>query len=73
MVEVTDHALIRYMERIKGIDVEKIRSEIVSDLTEKQIKFFGKGLFKEKTHKLRVENYKVITVLPLGGKNEKNM
>ena len=28
---ITDHALVRYMERVKGIDVEAIRSEMVSE------------------------------------------
>ncbi len=27
-VHITDHALIRYIERVKGFDVDKIRAEI---------------------------------------------
>lgn len=28
---VTDHAVIRYLERMMGIDVERLRSELLSD------------------------------------------
>jgi hypothetical protein len=31
-IEVTDHALLRYMERVQGIDLTAIREEIATDL-----------------------------------------
>lgn len=30
-IKVTEHALLRYLERIKGIDMDAIRDEIVND------------------------------------------
>ena len=31
MAAVTDHALLRYLERVVGLDVEAVRRDILSD------------------------------------------
>lgn len=28
---ITDHAVLRYIERVHGVDVEKIRSQLLTD------------------------------------------
>ena len=38
---VTDHALVRYIERVKGIDVEALRGEILTDGRRAAIKRYG--------------------------------
>lgn len=30
LLRITDHALVRYLERVKGVDVEALRHEIAS-------------------------------------------
>lgn len=30
MVEITDHAIVRWLERVKGVDIAKIREEMQS-------------------------------------------
>ncbi len=63
---ITDHALIRYLERVKGIDVETIRNSIADDRTIKQItalKNTKKFHIRKKDCVLRVVGGKVVTVL----------
>ena len=40
---VTDHALVRYLERVKGLDVEAIRAEILTDRNVAAFEFVGQG------------------------------
>lgn len=42
---VSDHSLIRYLERVKGIDVEALREEIVSDEMRTLYKSLGDGKY----------------------------
>ena len=46
MIHVTDHAMVRYLERVKGIDVESVRREIETSLSAPLVKRlidFGDG------------------------------
>lgn len=40
---VTDHALVRYMERVMQIDVERLRSDLLSDGRAELIRTIGTG------------------------------
>lgn len=40
---VTDHALVRYLERVKGLDVDAIRDEILTQRTIDAMAFVGRG------------------------------
>jgi hypothetical protein len=68
---ITDHAVIRYLERVLHIDIEKIKSEIVCKKTLekmallKQLKAFH---IRKNNCILRVVNGKVVTVLNKKGK-----
>lgn len=68
-VSVTDHALLRYLERVLGIDVEKARAEIV------EITGVAAALGAESKahddHIYIIDQYQVQTVLPKGGKLNK--
>ena len=33
MVHITDHAVIRYLERVRGVDIEAVRREIRAKVT----------------------------------------
>lgn len=32
-IEVTDHAVVQYLRRFKGVDIEAVRAEIASKIT----------------------------------------
>ena len=40
---VTDHALVRYMERVLGMDIETIRNSVLSSETKALIQALGNG------------------------------
>lgn len=42
---VSEHALLRYLERKLGIDLEEVKKEILTDETAERIKQFGSGRF----------------------------
>ena len=63
-VIVSEHAILRYLERVEGIDIEAIKHKMVSQSAEKQIKALGSGVFPVGvSHKLRVRKGYVVTVL----------
>lgn len=68
--EVTDHAVIRYLERVRGLDIEGIRSEILSPEVIQQMEVLGTtGKFVNKNLQIVVKNNKVITVYGDSGNN----
>lgn len=42
---VSDHSLIRYLERVKGLDIEALRQEIVTDELKALYKQLGDGKY----------------------------
>lgn len=63
-VHLSDHAILRYLERVKGMDIEKIRGEI---LTEKRKKLILKCITVkipiEKNHQLVAEKCIIKTII----------
>ena len=55
-------AISRYLERVKKIDMDDLKDEIVPESVKKQILFFKKGKFPAKGYKLIVDKKKVITI-----------
>lgn len=68
-LEVTDHAILRYLERTAGLDVEALKAEILNDRLRAQVNTLGgTGKFPGPNHTLLVlENKRVVTVLPGNG------
>lgn len=65
---VTDHAVLRYMERIMGFDVEAIRREIEGERRELKAKIdLGASSVKRDDCVLVIRNKQVVTVLEAGG------
>lgn len=60
---VSEHALLRYFERVLNYDLEEIKKKIVPDTVETAIKTMGSGTFPTETHKLKVKNGIVVTIL----------
>lgn len=63
-VAVTDHAIVQYINRVLGMDLDEIKQQIVTDQVRGQIKQLRSGEFPVgKTHKVRVKNMSVVTVV----------
>ena len=61
---ITEHAIIRYMERVKHLDVDDVKALVVPPDTRELIKKFGNGKFPAGgTHHVIVKNNMVITIL----------
>lgn len=64
-IEVTDHAIIRYLERVLNFNVDNIRNSILNDKMLHQIERIESGKFPhEEGYKVLVKNKKVITIIP---------
>ena len=62
---VTDHAIIRYLERVKGVDMMSVKNDILSfNLVDTINRLGGTGVYVDQEHKVVVEDYKVITIKP---------
>lgn len=63
-VVVSDHAVIRYLERVEGMEIHKIRTSILSERVINQIKELGDGKYPIGDGKFRaiVKNNTVITI-----------
>lgn len=59
---VSDHALIRYLERVEGIDMEVIKKKIVGPNVNK-IKKMETGRIERECHTLVIENSTVVTIM----------
>jgi predicted transcriptional regulator len=63
-IVVTEHAILRYLERIMNIDIEELRAEILTDKTRQQIKTLGNGRYPlEKGGKAVVKNNSIVSVI----------
>jgi len=60
---VSEHAILRYFERVMKFDIEEVKKKILPDEQESQIKVLGSGTFVTDTHRLKVRNGVVITIL----------
>ena len=58
---VTDHALIRYLQRVYELDVNALRREIIGD-NETMIRGFGKCKISRGDYVLVCDNGKILTV-----------
>lgn len=59
---ITEHALLRYFERVKGFDLEAIRSEILNEKTTELIKEFKSGKFPVNGYRVVVKKGTVTTI-----------
>ncbi len=63
MIHITDHAMLRYLERYKGLCREKLKKEIVDKYTQKQIAALGTGTYHKDNIKLKVVGGTIVTVM----------
>lgn len=60
---ITEHAILRYLERVKGVDLEQIKDEMLPAKTKELIKQLGTGIYPIYGGKLKVQDNRVITVI----------
>jgi len=61
--QITEHALLRYIERIKGVDIKEIKKEIMTDQNKKMIETLESGIFKLNGVKMIVKDKTIITLM----------
>jgi chromosome segregation ATPase len=59
---VSEHAILRYLERVRGIDLEEIKKEILDDKAKEHIKFAKSCKIKRSDHTLIVRDNTIVTV-----------
>lgn len=65
-VKVSDHALLRYIERVMGADLDKFRAAILTEQNRKAIEFAGDCTIKSGGVEFVVKNRTVVTVIAKG-------
>lgn len=64
VLKVSEHAIIRYLERVKGIDVSVIEGEILSESLSKMVETLGgNGTYPVNGFQVVLKNYTVATVI----------
>lgn len=63
-VKVSEHAIIRYLERVKGINIEEVEKEILPDSVLKLIDTLGgNGIYPVDDFQIRLKNFTVTTIV----------
>lgn len=60
---VSEHAIIRYLERVYGLDLLKIENEILPEREKEKIKLFGNGQYSVENFTVKVVDNVVVTVI----------
>jgi hypothetical protein len=62
-IVVTDHALVRYLERVKGLDREAVEAEMLTDDLVEQVRVLGgTGRFVSEGRRVIVKEHHVLTI-----------
>ena len=64
-LSVSEHALLRYLERVYKIDIEAVKKEILTDEVVSNFKGIGPGKFPHKSGKVMIRGNTVVTFEPL--------
>lgn len=62
-IVISEHAMLRYLQRVHGIDLEQVQREMLPSGVEEQIRTLGSGLFPVDGFSLRVRDGQVVTVV----------
>lgn len=66
MTDISDHAVLRYLERVVGIDVEAVRAEMQTPALAQADEFGAPVLIGRNGERLVIRGGIVVTVLPKG-------
>lgn len=62
-VNITDHAILRYLERVHGFDTEEVKNKLLTDKLRTSIQTYGKGKLKENGITYIFKDNSVITIM----------
>lgn len=60
---VSEHAMIRYFERVAHIDLDAVRKEILTDAAKDMIRQLGNGTYPVNGFKIKVQDGCVTTII----------
>lgn len=63
MTEISDHACLRYLERVYGVDIDRIRAEMQTPALAKADAFGAPVLIGRNGERLVIRNGVVVTVI----------
>ena len=61
-IEVSDHAIVRYFERVLGYDFDRIKNDILTKEIIDNYEKLGDGTYQNGNFSLVIQNRKVVTV-----------
>lgn len=59
---VSEHAILRYLERVKGVDLDALKHEIMDDKTVENIKFLKSGKIKRAEYDMVIQDNVVVSI-----------
>ena len=63
-LKVSEHAIVRYFERVKGFNIEEIEKEILADEVIKMVETLGgKGKYPNKDFTVVMQDFTVTTII----------
>jgi predicted nuclease with TOPRIM domain len=63
-LRISEHAILRYLERVKGMDIEAIENEILTDTLKELVeKLGGNGSYPNNGFQVRIKNYTITTIV----------
>lgn len=63
---LSDHAIVRYLERVQNVDIKQIKSSIITpEIREMVEKLGGTGEFPNGDFKVVIKDYVVLTIIPI--------
>lgn len=65
LIRVTDHAIVRFLERWMELDMQQIKDKIMPKSLSDKISTLGNGRYHAGEHVVVVQDKTVVTVLPL--------
>ena len=63
MTDISDHAVLRYLERVKGLNIAAIRAEMMTPALEKAAEFGAPVLIGRHGERLVIRDGIVVTVI----------
>lgn len=61
-VVISEHAILRYLERVKGIDLEEIKQELLDEKTYNMIDFAKSCRVKKSGYDIIAKNNVIVTI-----------
>ena len=62
-LKVSDHAIVRFLERLNGINIEEIKKQIATESVKNNAKFFGDGKYAIDCGQAIVQDNVVVSVI----------